>query len=455
MDHPAFGALTLMPRVAVLFLCLASLALAKRSKEMEKSIQDQRNELQALRQQLADGRKRVKELESQAKRQEGAVQQIRENEKLTATVLKKIDAAEAQYRQLLEESRGELDEARKDLDDRRGILAQRVRRIWMRGRPDPGLAWLGQDDPDEWLRRKKAFQAVVEADRRLLGQVRHRGQVLTERVQSHQRRVAGLQEIEAAKSEELAALGQTRVGEEKKLATIQDRAGQERDRLKKLEAAQAAIQTLLTTLERKRKEEEKRYAESLKQQKKDREKAKVERVAQRKKDEEEAKKARKAGKKVPEPKVTEAPEPKEEAPVQTSLPQGAAPARKGMYWPVRGRILSRFGLQKNAVLGTTTRNLGVEIAGNQGQPVVAASGGKVAAILHLPGRGTTLVVEHPGGYFTLYGHLSKVLAREGATAGAGKEIGLVGSDESIDGAKLYFELRKGLSALDPLEWLTR
>jgi len=447
-----------MTRAFIVLLCLASLSLAKRSKEMEKAIEDQKSELQTLRKQLADGRKRVKELETQAKRQEGAVQQIRENEKLTATVLKKIDAAETQYRQLLEESRGELDEAKKDLDDRQSILAKRVRRIWMRGRPDPGLAWLGQDNPDEWLRRKKAFQAVVDADHRLLGQVKHRGQILSERVESHQRRVAGLVEIEAAKNEELAALGQTRAGEEKKLATIQDRAGQERDRLKKLEAAQAAIQTLLTTLERKRKEEEKRYTESLKQQKereKVRVKAKAEQLAQRKKDEEEARKAKKAGKKAPVPKVVETPEPKEEAPVQTSLPQGAAPARKGMYWPVRGRILSRFGLQKNAVLGTTTRNLGVEISGSQGQSVVSASGGKVAAILHLPGRGTTLVVEHPGGYFTLYGHLSKVLVREGATVGAGKEIGLVGSDESIDGAKLYFELRKGLSALDPLEWLTR
>ena len=457
VDHPARGALSPMPGFLVVLL-LPLLCQARSDMQgTEQAIQGQKAELQALRRQLAAGRQRVKALEGQARHQQDAVQQVRANEQLAQQVLQKIDQAEGQYRKLLEESNHQLGEAQNDLQDRRVILAQRVRRIWMRGRPDPGLAWLGQDNPDEWLRRRKAFQAVVDADTRLLSQVKRRGEVLSERVQAHRRRVAGLQEIETQKQDELAALGRNRVGEEQKLAVLQDKAQTERDRLKKLEASQAAIAQLLQTLENRRKAEEKRQADLVRQQKKW-EQDQQRRAQKAQKAQKDKERARKAGKAPPpvEPDVAEAPPPPPPPkPSRSSLPQGAAPARKGMCWPVHGQILSRFGLQKNPVLGTTTRNLGIEVSGNQGQPVLSASGGKVAAILHLPGRGTTLVLEHPGGYFTLYGHLSRVLVREGADVTACREIAQVGSDESDNGAKLYFELRKGLSALDPLEWLTR
>lgn len=460
MDHPAGGALKILP---VLLLSLSALAGAKGlSSTMEKEIQSQKAELQALRKQLADGRRKVKELEGKAQRQAESVSQIKENERLGKLVLERLDAAQEHYRRLLEVSQSELGIAREDLQSRRQILSRRVRRIWMRGRPDPGLAWLGQEDPEAFFRRRKAFQAIVDEDKRLLSQVRDRGEELGRKVSDHARRVQGLAEVEEAKNQELAALGQSRQGEERKLAQLQDKAEAERTRLKQLEASQAAIEQLLKSLERRRQEEEKRYREAQAAAKKENEKRAKERKERERKEreqaEKEARKAAEKGKPAPKPKPLPPPEPEEEPVVVApppQRPQGAAPARSGMCWPVKGRILSRFGLQKNAVLGTTTRNLGIEVAASQGQPVVSASGGRVAAVLHLPGRGTTVVVEHPGGYFTLYGHLSKVLVREGASVSSCKQIGLAGSEESNDGAKLYFELRKGLSALDPLEWLTR
>lgn len=460
MDHPAVGALRFL--LPALCLCLSLAVPARVVHEMEREIQSQKAELQALRKQLADGRRRVKELEGQVRQQAESVSQIKENERLGKLVLERLDASQERYTRLLAASQEELGMAREDFSQRRAILARRVRRIWMRGRPDPGLAWLGQGDPEAWAKRRKAFQAIVDEDTRLLSQVKERGQILSQRVADHERRVQGLAEVEQAKSEELAALGQSRQGEEKKLAQIQDRSQAERTRLKQLEASQAAIEQLLKSLEKRRQDEEKRYKEAQAAAKKENDKrAKARKDREKKEREKEEKEARKAAEKgKPKPKAKPLPPPEpEEAPVVVApppqIPQGAAPARSGMCWPVKGRILLRFGLQKNAVLGTTTRNLGIEVAASQGQPVVSASNGRVAAILHLPGRGTTLVIEHPGGYFTLYGHLSKVLVHEGASVSSCKQIALAGSDESNDGAKLYFELRKGLSALDPLEWLTR
>jgi murein hydrolase activator len=459
VDHSAVGSLRLA-KLSLLVLCLAAVGTARVTREMEREIQVQKSELKALRKQLADGRRKVKELEGQTLKQAESVSQIRENERLGKLVLERLDAAQERYQRLLAASQDELGIARGNYSERRQILTQRVRRIWMRGRPNPGLAWLGQDDPTQWLKRRKAFQAIVNQDQRLLAQVKDRGDTLSRRVSDHQRRVEGLAEVEAAKSEELAALGQSRQGEEIKLAKLQDKAQTERTRLKQLEASQAAIEALLRSLEKRRKDEEKRYKEAQiaakkendkrAQERKERDRKEKERLAQEK-----AKPAEK-GKPKPTPKSTPPPDPDVVvAAPPPSTPQGAAPARSGMCWPVRGKILSRFGLQKNPTLGTTTRNLGIEVTASHGQPVVSASGGRVAAILHLPGRGTTVVIEHPGGYFTLYGHLSKVLVREGASVSSCKQIALAGSEESNSGAMLYFELRKGLSALDPLEWLTR
>jgi septal ring factor EnvC (AmiA/AmiB activator) len=463
VDHPAVGALK-TSLLTFLVLALSVAVTARVTREMEQEIQAQKSELQALRKQLSEGRRKVKELEGQTVKQAESVAQIRENERLGKLVLERLDAAQERYRKLLIASQEDLGIAQENLTERRQLLAKRVRRIWMRGRPNPGLAWLGQDNPEAWLKRRKAFQAIVNEDKRLLGQVKERGEILSERVDDHKRRVAGLAEVEAAKSEELAALGQSRQGEEIKLARLQDKAEAERTRLKQLEASQAAIEQLLRSLERRRQEEEKRYKEAQAAAKKENEKRAKDRKERDRKEKERLaqeklrEKDKPADKSKPKPKPPPLPEPEPDIVVARpppSVPQGAAPARSGMCWPVRGKILSRFGLQKNAVLGTTTRNLGIEVTASQGQPVVSASGGQVAAILHLPGRGTTVVIEHPGGYFTLYGHLSKVLVREGASVTPCKQIALAGSEESNSGAMLYFELRKGLSALDPLEWLTR
>ena len=69
------------------------------------------------------------------------------------------------------------------------------------------------------------------------------------------------------------------------------------------------------------------------------------------------------------------------------------------------------------------------------------------------GYGLLVIVDHGAGFFTLYGHLSKVDVRVNDRVATGQLIGEVGETGSLTGPNLYFEVREGTDALNPLSWL--
>ena len=124
-------------------------------------------------------------------------------------------------------------------------------------------------------------------------------------------------------------------------------------------------------------------------------------------------------------------------------------------WPTKGKIISSFGLQRHKQLKTLTKNLGIEIKAKLGNKVKSAAAGKVVLITKLQGRGRAVIVEHSDLYFSVYGHLSSILVKEGQKLGACQTLGRVGDEESIDGAKLYFQVSHGTETEDPKLWLNQ
>ena len=102
-------------------------------------------------------------------------------------------------------------------------------------------------------------------------------------------------------------------------------------------------------------------------------------------------------------------------------------------------------------------NSGVDIAAKMGEPVRSVARGRVEYVSWLDGYGRTLIVNHGGGYYTVYAHLSEVRVAETQTVVPGQAIGAVGDSGSLDGAKLHFEIRAGKNAgtVDPMKWLVR
>ena len=66
-----------------------------------------------------------------------------------------------------------------------------------------------------------------------------------------------------------------------------------------------------------------------------------------------------------------------------------------------------------------------------------------------------VIVEHGGGYHTLYAHLSTLSLEAGTGVEGGDVVGDVGDTGSLKGPHLYFELRAGTKAVNPMEWLSR
>jgi lipoprotein NlpD len=120
----------------------------------------------------------------------------------------------------------------------------------------------------------------------------------------------------------------------------------------------------------------------------------------------------------------------------------------GWVWPSAGELIGRFA--SNASL-----NKGIDIAGQLGQPVLAASDGLVVyAGSGLRGYGELLIIKHDDVYVSAYGHNRRLLVREGQQVKAGQTIAEMGST-GTDRVKLHFEIRRQGKPVDPQQYLPR
>ncbi len=121
-------------------------------------------------------------------------------------------------------------------------------------------------------------------------------------------------------------------------------------------------------------------------------------------------------------------------------------------WPVEGRIKTAFGKHKHAELGTLLENHGVDIFANESTGVKAVWAGRIAFAKRFQGYGNLIIIDHGGGYYTLYAQVQKLLKKTDETVEKGDLIAYTGF-ENAD--YVYFEVRKGRTPIDPLLWIKR
>jgi len=93
---------------------------------------------------------------------------------------------------------------------------------------------------------------------------------------------------------------------------------------------------------------------------------------------------------------------------------------------------------------------GIDIAVPAGTPVRASGGGTVKATGYDSDYGLFVLLRHPSGYETMYGHASRLLVVEGDDVQAGQVIALSGSSGRSTAPHLHFEIRRDAKSLDPL-----
>jgi septal ring factor EnvC (AmiA/AmiB activator) len=129
------------------------------------------------------------------------------------------------------------------------------------------------------------------------------------------------------------------------------------------------------------------------------------------------------------------------------------PLRGKLPWPVQqGKVLARFGQPR---AGGSLKWQGMLIGTDRGARVRAPFAGRVAYADWLPGMGLMIVLDHGGGYLSLYGHNEEVFKKVGDPVAAGDVIGAVGDTGGHNQPALYFEVRRGRTPVNPENWLQR
>ena len=138
------------------------------------------------------------------------------------------------------------------------------------------------------------------------------------------------------------------------------------------------------------------------------------------------------------------------------------PANGKFRWPVNWpNITSPFGWRIHPVYNTKKFHSGIDIGGSYGTAIMAAGAGVVIYTAKPvqghntggSGYGNYCIIDHGGGYTTLYGHMRNVYVKTGQKVKSRQKIGEMGSTGTSTGAHLHFEVRKSGSPVNPERYL--
>lgn len=132
---------------------------------------------------------------------------------------------------------------------------------------------------------------------------------------------------------------------------------------------------------------------------------------------------------------------------------GFGTLRGRLLWPADGRVVAEYGPQVNPRFGTKTFRNGIDIEAAEGTTIMAVYPGRVLYTGWFRGYGNLIIMDHGGEYYTLYAHAADIRVAEGDEVKQGQAIGTVGDTGSLQGPRLYFEVRHGGKPQDPAQWL--
>nr|CRH07174.1 putative protein involved in bacterial cell wall degradation. Containing LysM domain [Candidatus Magnetococcus massalia] len=118
-------------------------------------------------------------------------------------------------------------------------------------------------------------------------------------------------------------------------------------------------------------------------------------------------------------------------------------------WPVRGKVIARFGRNGAKV------NAGIDIAARSGTAINAPASGVVSYVGDHASYGNLIILRHGGDFKTLYAHNQVNLVSKGQRIKKGQIIARVGNTGRVRSPRLHFELRKPIKPLNPLKYLSK
>jgi septal ring factor EnvC (AmiA/AmiB activator) len=355
--------------------------------------------LDSLRRERATLERRMRELQGTVHTLSEEVSTLDRQADATARIVRSLDTQLATIGREVEAATQALQQTEGELTDKRTALQRRLVAIYKRGPLHTLEVLLTAESFGQFLARYKYLRLLAEHDRELVGKV----QSLRDRTRRQRGNLVRFQsDIEMTRQEKAMEEQRLRTLEQRRAASLtrtRRRASDVAARLKRIERDEARLADVIASFEAAR-----RRAESA-------------------------------------------------APGSTRAASALRTSDLGkLDWPVEGTILYSFGRQVNPN-NTVTRWNGIGIGAASGTPVKSVAAGKVVVAEPFGTYGLTIIVQHGGGDYSVYGSLSRLAVQKDAVVSKGQTLGYVGSADPDMEPHLHFEMRPQGRAVDPLEWL--
>ena len=123
-------------------------------------------------------------------------------------------------------------------------------------------------------------------------------------------------------------------------------------------------------------------------------------------------------------------------------------------WPVQGQIIGKFGISRNPETGVVIENVGIDIKAKSGTPVKSVLDGVVSTITYIRGHGNLIIIDHGGGFSTVYAQIDDISVYENEYVQKGSTIATVVNPENNNPEILHFEVWGNQQKLNPQIWLS-
>jgi septal ring factor EnvC (AmiA/AmiB activator) len=292
------------------------------------------------------------------------------------------------------------------LEARESQLAALLRARYIAGEGEVAKLLLSGEDPNEVARSLAYYEFVSQAQAALIRDLQARVERLAALEQRTRESSAELAELERQAQAERGQLTAQAAERRRVLARIADDIGKQRREIETLSRNEQRLARLVDRLAR-------------------------------------------ALRSAPPPRG--APRPRNEAGPEPAGGGNFAGSKGKLRLPVRGELASRFGAPRE---GSSLTWKGLLIRAPEGEDVRAVADGRVVFADWMRGFGNLLILDHGGGYLTIYGNNESVLRQVGDAVHAGEVVATVGATGGARASGLYFEMRYQGKPFDPLSWVT-
>lgn len=383
--------------VAVLITAFsASLVGGLAFAQQEDDVDEKQQELDRIRREIEEHRAQSQKLGSQEKQVLKKLSGIDKNIDLSKKYLRKLSEQEVSLDNRIGDLRTQIGGREAVLTQQEEALGARLRQMYKR---DPKFTWevfLGAQSFDQAIARYQFMKLIAAQDAGLIDEFRESKRTLEREQASLAESLQEVWELRESRQTETAQLERSKKQRQTTLAGIRTEKSKHARAIEDLEKAQAEVQALIDEI------------------------------------------------------INRGTSPQD-------LPAtGEFAGMKGrLPWPVAGKVIRGFGKHTHPKYGTVTMNNGVDIQAPAGAPIVAVAAGVVEFVDWIDAFGKCIILNHGGGYYTLYAHVATTMVSKAQKVGRGQAIAEVGDTGSLEGFVCHFEVRQGRRALNPSEWLRK